>query len=88
MAWLLFAALLVALPATAQVDDCTGEMDGTLCRDMADGRDGGVRLPAASPRALTPVAASGSAPQSPRAPLRGQPPSGAPPTRGRPWPKA
>ncbi len=35
--WLVFAILVVALPARAQVvDDCTGQADGTLCRDMDD----------------------------------------------------
>jgi hypothetical protein len=34
--WLVLATLLVALPAAAQVDDCTGQADGTLCRDTDD----------------------------------------------------
>ena len=34
--WLVFATLVVALPATAQVEDCTGQMDGTLCLNDRD----------------------------------------------------
>ena len=35
--WLVFAILLVTLPAVAQVTDCTGQPDGTVCVD--DGVD-------------------------------------------------